>query len=264
MSKFCHKCGSKLKDADVFCEICGERQAASTVKANSVTEPESGLQQPFIVEEPIMVATPQQEIEQQPEIPAQQPASSNSAKKNPLFLWLGIGGAALVTVLLIVLLVTSLVGEPYKSTIDDYFNVYFYGAYEKMEDLAPEEYWDYLEESYGTTVDDAIAYYEDYSVYDMLLSELEAEYGDDLRFSYKIVHEAELSERKLNVIKDGLKDNYDIPKRTVKKAYELELEVTVSGSEDEDMEETELIVVNIDNDWYVTSASGAISFYWGS
>lgn len=227
MSKFCHKCGSKLNDMDVFCEICGVKQATSTIRP---AVEESDIAQP-----------------------------AEKAKKMPKGLIIGIG-AGVAAIVLIVILAIVFFGTPYKSAVEDYFDFNLNGAFEKLEGLAPEEYWEYLEDMNGTSVEDAIEYYEEYEVYDAMIESLEPEYGKNIKFSYKIVHEDELSERKLDTIKDGLKDKYGIAKRTVKKAYELEVDVTIKGSEDTDTEELEIIVVNIGNDWYVVSSSGTFSF----
>lgn len=262
MSKFCHKCGSKLNDMDVFCEICGVKQAASTIRP-AVEEPAVAHpteEQPVTIEEqPVTVAqqsvaTPQSQVTQNTSFVAK-------VKKMPKFLPFVIGGGVAAIVLIVVLAIVFS-AAPYKGAVDDSFDFTFNGEYEKLEKLAPEEYWEYIEEINGSSVEDAIEYYELYDVYGAMIDGFEPDYGKNIKFSYKIVHEDELSERKLDAIKDGLKETYGIAKRTVKKAYELEIEIIISGSEDEDTMETEIIVVNIDNDWYITSATGTISLLW--
>ncbi len=258
MSKFCHKCGSKLNDMDVFCEICGEKQAASTVKP---------AEEEVVAEQPVTIEAQPVTVEEQPVTMPQQQASQQNTpfaekiKKMPKFVPFVIGGAV-AAVVLIVILAIALSSAPYKRAVDDYFDVTFNGKYEKIEKLAPEEYWEYMEDTFDSSADDAIETYEELGVYDNMIDGLEEAYGKHIRFSYKIVHEDELSERKLDTLKDGLKENYDIAKRSVKKAYELEIEITISGSEDTDTEESEIIVVNIGNDWYVTTSDGYINLIW--
>lgn len=243
MSKFCHKCGSKLNDMDVFCEICGVKQAASTVRP-AVEEPV--VAQPVVAQpaEEQPVAMPQQQVLQQ---------------KMPKFLPFVIGGAV-AAIVLIVILAIVFSAAPYKSAVEDYFDFSANGAVEKLGKLAPEEYWEYMEETRGTSLEDAMDSYEAYAVYDTMIESLEPDYGKNIKFSYKIVHEDELSERKLDTIKDGLKENYGIARRDVKKAYELEIDLTIRGSEDTDTEETERIVVNVGKDWYVVSSTGDFTF----
>lgn len=99
MSKFCHKCGSKLNDMDVFCEICGVKQAASTIRP---AVEESDIAQP-----------------------------AEKAKKMPKGLIIGIG-AGVAAIVLIVILAIVFFGTPYKSAVEDYFDFNLNGAFEKI------------------------------------------------------------------------------------------------------------------------------------
>ena len=59
----------------------------------------------------------------------------------------------------------------------------------------------------------------------------------------------------------ALADRYDfIKKKDVKKAYELELEMTVKGKDDEDSEDMDVIAVKIKGNWYLISSSGNFMF----
>lgn len=234
MSKFCHNCGNQINDIDVFCEHCGTKQVMQEISRPEVSQPKPERNYVELL------------------------------KKNPKIAW--ICGGAIVTILLIVILAVALSGSPYKSTLDNYFAVAVNGEYEKIEELAPEVFWEYLGESYyGMSAEEVVEYYEDSCddyFGDGLLEEWEEEFGRNVKFSYKIVYENKLSERKLDNLQDALKDNYGIKRKDVKLAYEVELEAIISGSKDEDMEEVDLIVVNIDNEWYVVSSTGTISVYW--
>ena len=90
---------------------------------------------------------------------------------------------------------------------------------------------------------------------------LEEEFGRSLEISYEIVDEKELSKKKLDNLQDALKDNYDIPTRTVTKAYALELEVTFDGRKDTDTKEYDIIAVEIDGNWYIVFERGTFAFY---
>ena len=66
----------------------------------------------------------------------------------------------------------------------------------------------------------------------------------------------ELSDKKLKNIQEGLKDNYDIPKKSVTKGYKVDVDMTIKGKDDEDTNETTLYIVKIKGDWYVCSQNG--------
>ena len=56
--------------------------------------------------------------------------------------------------------------------------------------------------------------------------------------------------------KDLLKENYDIPKKDIKKMVKLDVVATIKGSEDEDEDETTMHAIQIGNNWYICSESG--------
>ena len=90
----------------------------------------------------------------------------------------------------------------------------------------------------------------------MIMDSLEDEYGKNVKVSYKVTDKDELSDKKLKNIQEGLKDNYDIPKKSVTKGYKVDVDMTIKGKDDEDTNETTLYIVKIKGDWYVCSQNG--------
>lgn len=217
MSKFCEECGSPLEENASFCENCG------TAVPQEVAAPAGNVFTKFV-------------------------DRLKSDKKFAII----VGGIAVALVLVIVLIcVFAGGGSSYSKALDNYFAVMGKGETKKIEALAPPEYWEYLEDEEDQDMDDVIDSFEDY--WDEYSDYMEDEYGKNIKISYEILDEKELSEKKLEGIGEALEDTYDIDAKDVTAGYDLELEVTIKGSEDDDSEETEMSVVKINGDWYVIS-----------
>lgn len=225
MGKFCGYCGAELPDDALKCPSCGADLGAG-----------QGNTSDKVKDKAIDIF--------------------NRIKTDKKLLSIVIGAIALVIVLIIVLCCAF--GGGYKKAINNYLDVTIYGKYDKIEKLAPASYWKYYEDEYDMDVDDVIDNYED--VYENVIEYLEDDYGKDIKVDYKITDEDELSEKKLKRISDNLKDEYNIPKKSVTKGYKIDLEITIKGDDDEDTDETTLYAVKIDGDWYLCDEYGDFVF----
>lgn len=122
------------------------------------------------------------------------------------------------------------------------------GDVDKLADLAPKAYWDYMEEEEDLDLDEYIEemqeYYEDYA----------DEYGKDT-VSLVDLNEEELDEDELEAIKDALSDAYDIDPDSVTDGCILEYEVEVEYSDDEkESEDGKFHCLKIDGKWYIVIA----------
>ncbi len=226
MSKFCPKCGTQMNDNEVFCQKCGAKyEQANAPVANAP-------KQNNVVNDMI--------------------AKAKGSNKNLL---VGVVAVAVVVIALIVL-ISSIFTSSYKDPIDNMIDVMFEGKVKKIEKLAPKEYWKYMEEEFDTELDEIIEQAEESIEY--MMEMYEEEYGKNIKVKYKITDKDTLSDKKLDDIKEGLKDNYDIAKKSVKKAYKLEVEMTIKGKDDEDTDESDMIVAQIGNGWYIVSESGEL------
>lgn len=169
------------------------------------------------------------------------------------YLPIGIGAVA---VILVIILAVSLFGGGYKKPLD-YRIQMLNGNFDNLEKMAPPEYWEYYEDEYDEDIDDIKESLEE-NYEDYVLDYYEEEYGDNVKFSVSNVKKDKLSEKKLDNIRDGLKDNYGIAKKSVTEAYELEFDTKIKGDDDEEEDEGELIVAKIGGKWYACSEDGDI------
>lgn len=233
MSKFCSHCGSAMEDHATVCANCGAGVAAPQVEQPA----------PQVVEA----------------IPVEAPAANQlppvvndvigKVKAKPVLAAIPV--AAIVAIILIIVLLSSLFSAGYTKPIDNLIDITFNGKFDNIEDMAPEAYWAYVEDEYDVDLDDMIDDAEDN--YDELMEYYEEEYGSNIKVSYDVLDKKELSEKKVKKIASALKDQYDIDKDALTKVYELEVELEIKGSEDDDSSGTELIVAKIDGDWYLIS-----------
>ncbi|PWM23171.1 MAG: hypothetical protein DBX53_02435 [Clostridiales bacterium] len=142
-----------------------------------------------------------------------------------------------------------------EKALDNYISVVCNGKVNKLEKLAPAEYWEYLEDENDVSMKDAEEQMEELNK--TLIRGLEDEYGDNIKVSYKILEKDDASSSDLDEMKDYIKSNYDIPKKSVTDAVELEVELTVRGDDDEETTESTFYAVKVGGDWYICSANGA-------
>ena len=168
---------------------------------------------------------------------------------------IGITAGIVVVLILIVVLVICLGGGGPEKALDNYISVLYNGKVNKLEKLAPAEYWEYLEDESDVSMKDVEEQMEELNK--TLIRGLEDEYGDNIKVSYKILEKDDASSSDLDEMKDYIKSNYDIPKKSVTDAVELEVELTVRGDDDEETTESTFYAVKVGGDWYICSANGA-------
>ena len=213
MSKFCTNSGSVMEDNAVFCTNCGAQEA------------------------PVFQGAP---VGEAYAAPVENVVNDNKKKMITLI----AAGAALVVA--IVLLIVSFSGG-YKDSVKN-LEAVMNGKANKIESLAPKAYWDYLEDEEDVDLKDLKEDFEDN--YEDLKDELEDKYGKNAKIKMKVTDHKKLKSKKLSAIAESIEETYDIDENKVKAAYELEVEMTVKGKEDEDNEEMELVAVKISGKWY--------------
>ncbi len=155
--------------------------------------------------------------------------------------------------LLCVALILSLVvclaacgGSGYKSLVGDYVEAMNDCDAEKMLDALPKEYIDYMEDQ-GIDEDDLIDELEYYL--ELMFEELEDEYGDDIKITYKITENKKMDKDDLEDLQDEYDEmDYDID---IEEARELEVELTIKGDDDKDTDDLDLIIIKVDGEWYM-------------
>ena len=245
MSKFCQNCGKELADADRFCDGCGAVQEA----APQPVQQEAAPQQPKASFDFNKVVAQAKPIVDKVKAFAIGVIERCKADKKYMYTCAGIAGGVVVALVLLIVLLTA--GGGYTKPIDTLIDVTFKGKVEKITELAPQEYWDYLEEEYEVDIDDIIDQAED--SFDDMMDYYEEEYGDNIRVSYKVEDKKELSSRKLKGIAEALADAYDMDEDDFTAAYELDVEMTIKGSESDDDSDAEITVIKYKGKWYAIS-----------
>lgn len=239
MSKFCQNCGKELDEAMNFCDGCGAPQQAASQPAPVAAEPEApkaSFDLNKIIDEVKTFAN----------------GLVNRCKADKKFMYTCIGvAAAAVAVLVLLLCLVFGAGGGYTAPIDTLIDISFEGKVKKLKDLAPQEYWDWHEDTYNADIDDLIEEAEDN--FDDMMEYYEEQYGDNIKVSYKVEEKKALSSRKLKGIAEALADKYDIDEDKVTAGYELEVEMTIKGSEDDDDDDSEMTVIKYKGKWYAIS-----------
>lgn len=230
MSKICKNCGNPIPDEAVICTNCGAA-VEQPQQTGGGTQKLTDMGNTFV----------------------------EKLKTDRKVLGISIGVAVLAIAAVVVLWVIVGPGG-YNKAVKSYIDFSILGKTELAEELMPKSVWDYLEDEEILDMGDFIdAYDEQYEEY--VLPALEEEFGENIRVKYKVTDEDELSERKMEDLRDYLKDQYDVSRRDVKKAYEVEIEATVIGDKDEDTDSMDCVVVNIAGKWYVLSEDYSFLVY---
>ncbi len=235
MSKFCTSCGASLNDDATFCTACGTKLAAPAAApapapaANDATATES---------------TPLDALKEKTT------KAFNDFKNNPQRnTYIGIACVAVVVIILVIVLV-NLISGGYKGALKGYF-----GA---IEDKDGKDYAQALmsDDMIDVVLDEADIDKDDF--YDNYKEQakssyntLKEDFGSSLSISFDVVDKEKIDKDDLEDLEDGLDLIYDGIK--VSKGYEVELEITVEGKDDEDTFDAVGTVLKVDGDWIVTS-----------
>lgn len=270
MAKFCGNCGNRMEDSEVFCGQCGTKSDVAPVAPAAPVAPVAPVA-PAAPAAPVVPAAPVAPAA--PKEPSKFALWLNNftdnvmelagkawawIKAKPLNMGIAIGGAVAV-VALIVLAIIFLGGGGEEGAVKTYVNVCLKGDFDDLEDMAPEAVWEYIDDEYGADVDDCVKVGEE--KYKDSLDEMEDEYGQDISISYEIIEIDEVSKTELKLLQASLKADFGIPVKDITAASEVEIEYTIAGDDDEETDDTKIIVVEIDGDWYPVSGGSFFPVY---
>ncbi len=250
---FCPNCGTQFENETATCPNCG------TVATQPLPQEEPAAP---VEAAPVDVAPEmQQPVEEQPgvqqfvtdKVQAVAKKLNLDTKTTGL---IGIAVAALIVILVLVIALSG--GGDIKQPLELSQKIMLKQKSKKIKDFYPKAYWDYMEEENDQKASEVIEEFEDEfkDEFDSLDKAFAKAYGDNYKIKYKITDKEEPSTKTMENIEDGLKSNYDIPKKKIKKYLELDIELTIKGKEDDDTVEMEVYAVKIGGDWYYTSANG--------
>lgn len=178
------------------------------------------------------------------------PAAAKGFDKSKLPVLIGVGvGAVAVIVVLVILLTSIFGGGGWKAAYNNYIDVTIKGKFDKVEKLAPKEYWEFVEDEQDKDIDDIKDTLEEN--YDDTMDMLEEEYGDNISVSFKAEKEKKLKDKKVEKIAEALEEAYDIDEKSVTEVIEVKGEMTIKGSDDDDDEDAEFTFAKIGGTWYM-------------
>ena len=257
MSKFCKNCGTELADEAAFCKNCGTSTAAETVVAEAPAETKTEEPACNCAECNGECAQQEAPVEKEAGVAGAVNGFINKLKNKDKNALLITGGAVLALVLILVIAIVFSGSGP-EDAFDNYFEATFEYNSGVVEDLAPEAYWEYLDDEKNIELADIEDLVDNEDYYDYTMEVFEELVGKDVSFSYDIIETDEVGKKDLDNIKDGLKSKYDIAKKDVGEAVEIEVEIFIEGDDDEEEQEMTVYAVEIDGDWYPCTANGKL------
>ena len=209
---YCVKCGAQNSDDSTFCTSCG-------APMNAAAAPEA------------------------PAVPGAAAPAAKPVNNNKL---IGIIAVAVAAVLVIILGIAIFGGRSCKATIKTFVSASFEADAKDMLSIIPGGMIDYALEQSGSSkadftadLEDSLSYSTDY---------IEYIYGDDWKYSYKIISLDKVSSRELESIKADYED-YDVK---VKAAKTAEIQIKLSGDDvSEETSSTVITLIKVGRSWYI-------------
>lgn len=222
MSKICSSCGRELPDYAMTCTYCG-----GVVNSAPNQYGNDGFNNNF---------------------------STGSSSKNKRNLIIVLGGcAALIAV--VVLLFTFVFSSGAEDAVMTYYDVMFDEEYDDVVDLAPEDVIEYYEDVYDMDIDDVIDLMPD--VYEEDMEELEDEYGKDVSIDYEVIDEEKIEGERFDMIKDNLKEEYDISKSSIEEVRALCVKFVIETKNGDVVSYNKAHAIKIDGEWYPCGSYGS-------
>ena len=209
---YCTKCGAQNSDNSTFCTSCGASMNAAAA----------------------------------PEVPAFPGAAAHAAKPANRNKLIGIIAVAAAAVLVIILCMVIFSGRSCKSTVKIFVDASFTADAKDMLKVIPGKMVDYAIEQSDSSKADFTADLEE--SLESSTDYIEYIYGDDWKYSYKIISIDDVSSRELKSIREDYKD-YDI---NVKAAKTAEIKMKISGDEYSDEASSAVItLIKVGRSWYI-------------
>lgn len=205
-----------------FCENCG-----AEMDDNETICKYCGPKAEEKVEEPVVETKGANESTSTP--------AQNDTKKMAI-----IGGAIIAAVIVLLIIIFSIVGGRYKAPIKNLVK----GTNKADADIYLKAYPEFLD--MGKTIDDE--YLKD------KIKDNEKDYGDNLKYSCKILGKEKIDKDDLKYVQDYIKETYD-EKVEIKKGFEVKLEKKYKGKDDFDYYTSTAYVYKIDGKWKILDVS---------
>ena len=131
--------------------------------------------------------------------------------------------------------------------LDTFMAVRYEGQFDKMNQLAPQEYWDWYKNQ-GRSIDDLLSYAE--GAYYSQLNMMVRQFGEDPKVTYNITDDDTMDGDRLDRIANAL-TKYGIETSGVKNGRVITVDLTITGSQASDTTEEVYELVTIGEGEYV-------------
>lgn len=214
MSKFCNNCGNMVDDDAVFCTNCGATFEAAPV-------PEEAPQAPRKAKKPL--------------------------NKKMIGMIVGV-----VAVVILAIVVISMIGGGSKSQFNGVISdmeAITNGDFDDILDIAPEAYWEYLEDQDKDFDREDLAKDMEKD-FKSESKNYKKEFGDDWKISLSVVDEKQLDDDMIEDAAAYLDEKYGIDEESVTNAYTVWVRMDIKGEDGFDHAIQECTAIKIDGTWY--------------
>lgn len=232
MYKYCAKCGAEVEQTSAFCFACG----------TLITEENPALDEPPVILQPQPVPEPEASPEMvvAPDAPPEQPKKRKLRKP----LWIAILAVAVVVAAVIA---WQVLDTSYEDALKTYVAV-CNGDLNKVQQLAPAEYWETMAGENGTAMD---AIKEERKAQESRDNSYTQLLGEDMQFTAKCVHSEPAEAESMEKLRTLLEEKYGISPEKVKEAVLLEVYTRWEGSLEEMSNLDKFCAVKIGTQWYI-------------
>ena len=147
----------------------------------------------------------------------------------------------------------------YKTPIKNLYKGIEDGSWKKISSALPEDVVDTIEDNIiGLQYFSGMNDMDDYI--GTISDEIKYQYGDNFKIKIKYKDKDKLDKDEIESLENYY--NYSFDKKIhIKKAYNVECELTIKGKEDKDKTETNIIVGKIGSKWYIINADDFDNFF---
>lgn len=220
---FCSNCGSEIKEGTAFCSKCGARVGDAAQQTSDYNQ-----------------GTPNYSTNSYGDgyMPGNKP-------NNNKMIGMAVVGVAAVVVLFLLFKFIGLFTTPaYEKPIKYVCDGMEKGSAKTMMKAFPDYIVDQLEDNYGD-MDEFM---------DSMTENLEDSYGKRVKISFKVTDKEKIDKDDISDLEDEIESYYD-ENVNIKAAYNLEVEMKIKGSEDDDENDDELTVIKVGSKWYLYDQS---------
>ncbi len=282
MSKVCKNCGYQLQDDALFCFSCGTKiedevkpevqdfnsfaqpvqpesvapvanEEANIPFANAETNPDADNGYNFGYNTQVVENQPQ--VEPQPVQPAEKKEPKPKKRKS---FWIKLIAFFVVLAVIAAGVVLYVVDDincknVINKAVDKYIDAVYLGETDLIEDMMPEDYEDVLSDQFDDWEIDPDEVFESRS------ANMDEVYGDDITIKYEITDFERVPCFNYYYYIDMLEINHPIQLDDIDTIYRIRFDITIKGSEGNDVISNKMAAIEIDDKWYLVNLN---SYYF--